>query len=145
MLTNFYRFRIPSLPKKNKHSTSKKPPPHRNTIVSSKYDKPVREFKGGNRQGLMPDPSTDGDKKDPCNGQEAEVDDKEEDKEEPNGNGDKKTTPLLQSIKKRSLSAVEGKSASKRHIKRRRCLSPHQNESAGSQGECGICFFYLGK
>jgi len=40
----------------------------------------------------MPDPLTDGDKKDPCNGQEAEVDDKEEDKEKPNGNGDKKIT-----------------------------------------------------
>ncbi|KAI4232595.1 MAG: hypothetical protein LQ349_004911 [Xanthoria aureola] len=58
--------------------------------------------RGGNGEGLRPDPSTDGDKKNPWNVQEAEADDKKEDKEKHNGDGDKKTTPLLGFRKKKA-------------------------------------------
>lgn len=59
--------------------------------------------RGGNGEGLRPDPSTDGDKKNPWNVQEAEANDKKEDKEKHNGDGDKKTTPLLGFRKKKGV------------------------------------------
>lgn len=91
--------------------------------------------RGGNGEGLRPDPSTDRDKKNPWNVQEAEADDKKEDKEKHNGDDDKKTTPLLGFRKKRRASAVEGTSALKRRVKHRRCSSSNRDEAFGSQGK----------
>ena len=71
----------------------------------------------------MPDPLTDGDKKHQWYVQKAEADDKE-DGEKHTGDSDKETTPLLGFIKKSGSSTVKEKSASKRHVKRRRCSPP---------------------
>ena len=89
-------------------------------------------------EGLTPDASTGRDKKNLWNSQEAEADNKEEDQERHNRDGDKKTIPSLGPTKKRRPSAVEGTSASKRHMKRRRCLSPGRDEAVSSQGGCGV-------
>ena len=94
------------------------------------------ESKDGNCKDLTPDPSTGGGKKNRWNGQEAEADSKGEDKH--NGDGDKKTTPLLESTKKRRPSTVEGQSALECRMKRRRCSSSSRDEAVGSQGGCGM-------
>ena len=90
--------------------------------------------KGGDCEGLTPDPSTGRNKKNPWNGQESEADNKEEDQKRYNRDGNKKTTPSPGSTKKRRPSTVEGKSASKR----RRCLSPERDKAVSSQGGCGL-------
>lgn len=131
------RSRYSILHQKSKHDAPSTSPPNRNTL-SSTPGKRICGSKGGNREGLTPDPSTGGDKKNPWNGQEAEADNQEEYKEKHDGDGDKKTTPLLGSTKKRGPSTVEGKSASKRCVKRRRCSSPDGDEAVGSQGGCGM-------
>ena len=87
------------------------------------------ESKDGNCKSPTLDLSTRGDKK---------ADHKKEDKERYNGNGDNKTTPSLESRKKRRLSTVKKKSVLKRYVKRRRCSLPNQDEVVGSQGRCGM-------
>ncbi|MCJ1396754.1 hypothetical protein MMC18_009646 [Xylographa bjoerkii] len=112
-----------TLDQKNKHDTPNTSPSNGNTI-SLTPDKRTCGLKGGNREGLTSDPSTDGENKIPWNDQEAEADDKKEDGEEYTGNGRKETTPLLELTKKRGPSAVEGQFALKRQVKRRRRSSP---------------------
>lgn len=70
------------------------------------------------------------------NSQETKADDREEDKEKHNWDSDKKFTYLLGSKKKRILSIVEGKSASKLCVKCRRCSSPNRGEVVG--GKVGV-------
>ena len=120
---NTDRLRRSTLDQTNKYDTPYASPSNRNTL-SSTPGKRTCGFNGGNRKGLTPDTSTDGDKKSPWKHQEAEADDKKKDGEKHTGAGGKKTTPLLGFTKKRGPSAVEGKSASKCHGKRRRCSSP---------------------
>lgn len=106
MLTSFYWFRAPSLPKKNKHSTSKPTLPHRNSfIVNSKHDRPMCEFKDGKHKSLTPDLSANDDK-------EAEMADEEE---EFDGNSKRDTLSCQRPIK-RSLCRVKGKPTKKRCI-----------------------------
>lgn len=110
------RSRYSTLDQKNKHDTLYTFSSNRN-IPFWTPGKRTHGFTGGNREGLTPDPLTDGDKKSPWKHQEAEADDKEEDVENPNpkytGADGKETTPLG-FIRARGLFAVEGKSASKR-------------------------------
>ncbi|KAL9124397.1 MAG: hypothetical protein Q9217_006269, partial [Psora testacea] len=117
---------------KNKADTPNTFSPNRSTLLSTP-GKQTRGSKGGNREGLAPDPSTVGHKKNSWHGQEAEADNKEEDKEKHSGNGDKKNTSSLGSTKKRRPSAVEGKSGLQRRVKRRRCSSPNRDEAVRSQ------------
>ena len=126
MLTNFYRFRIPSLPKKNKHSTSEPPLPHRNTIVSSKYDIPMCEPKGGNHKSLTPDQSADDDRKDQQDDKEAQMADEEE---ELGGDREQNTPPVSYSTTKQPLSTMGEKAHMKRPLKRRHLSSPFLAES----------------
>ena len=79
---------------------------HNTPNTSSSKRKRACGYTGGSREGLTPDPSTDGDKKSPWKHQEAEADDKEEDGEEHRGNSGKKSMPLPGFTKKRGPSAV---------------------------------------
>ncbi len=115
MLTSFYRFRVPSLPKKNQHSTSKPPQLHHNTIVSSKHDRPMCEFEGGKHKCLTPDPSADDDTRGQQDDKEAEMADEEEGF---SGDSERDTLPYLHPTKKRSLCRVGEKPSKKRRIKR---------------------------
>ena len=115
ILTSFYRFRVPSLPKRNKHSTSKPAPLHRNPIVSSKHDRPIYEFEGGQHKSLTPDPSSDYDARGQQDDKEAEIDNEEEGY---SGNGKRDTLPDLHPTKKRSLCGVGEKPRKKRRTKR---------------------------
>ena len=54
------------------------------------------------------------------------------------GNGDKKNMPLLGSTRKWIPCAVEGKSASKRRVKRCRHSLPNRDEAVGGQGGGGM-------
>ena len=130
-------YRYFNLHEQSERGTPNTPHPHRNTL-SSTPGKRTYGSKGGDCEGLTPDSSTGRDKKNLWNSQEAEADNKEEDQERHNRDGDKKTIPSLGSTKKRRPSAVEGTSASKRHVKRRRCLSPGRDEAVSSQGGCGV-------
>ncbi|MCJ1288408.1 hypothetical protein MMC26_007765 [Xylographa opegraphella] len=111
-----------TLDQKNKHNTLYTSPLNRN-IPSSTLGKRTRGLNGGNREGPTPDPLTDGDKKIPCNGQEAEADDKKDNEEKYIGDGGEKIIHLG-FIKERGPFAVERNSASKHSVKRRRYSSP---------------------
>ena len=139
MLTNFYQFRIPSLPKKNKYYTLEPSLPYYNTIISLKYNKPICEPKGGNYKSLTPNQSADDNKKDQQDNKEVEIADKEE---EFGGDREQNTPPVLYSTKKRPLSTVREKVYMRRPIKRRHLLSPFFAESqapprADFYDECG--------
>lgn len=96
-----------NLHEKSERDTPNTSPPHRNTL-SSTPGKRTCGSTGRDCEGLTPDSSTGGDKKNSWNGQEAEAENKEEDQESYNRDGDKKTTPSLGSTKLRRPSAVEG-------------------------------------
>lgn len=114
MLTSFYQFRVPSLPKKNKHSASKPPLLHRNTIVSSKHDKPMCAFEDRNHKSLTPDPSANDNTRGQQDNKEAEIADEEEGF---GGDSERDTLPYLYPTKKRSLCRVGVKPHEKRPIK----------------------------
>ncbi|MCJ1386983.1 hypothetical protein MMC17_010112 [Xylographa soralifera] len=119
----------------NKHDTPNTSPPNRNIVLLTP-GKRTCGCKGGNCEGLTPNPLTDGDKKDPWHVQKAEAYDKKENGKKHTGNADKDATPLLELTKKGSSSAVEGKSASKHFAKRRRCSPPLpavQNQNLDNQ------------
>ena len=115
MLTSFYRFRVPSPSKRNQHSASKPAPLHRNTIVSSKHDRPTCGFEGGQHTSLTPDPSSDDDARGQPDDKEAEIDNEEEGY---SGDGKLDTLPYLHPTKKRSLCGVGEKPRKKRRTKR---------------------------
>ena len=112
-------------------------PPYRNTLLSTP-GKQTCGSKGGNCKGLRPDISTGRGKNNPWNGQETEAGNRKEDQERRNTDGGKETTPSLGLTRKRRTSAVKERSAMKRHVKRRRCLSPVQDEVGSSRGGCGM-------
>lgn len=82
--------------------------------------------------------------KNPWNSREAEADDKKEVKEKHKGNADKKTTPLMGSMKKGRAFVVEGTYESKRRVKRPRCSSPDRDGAVGSQDGCRMRIYTLG-
>lgn len=104
MVTSFYQFRVPSLPKRNQHSTSKPPPLHHNTIISSKHDRTTCEFKGGQHKSLTPNPSANDDARGQQDDKEAEIANK---KEGFSGDSKRDALPYLHPTKKRSLVELE--------------------------------------
>ena len=74
------RFRYLNLQKKNKYDTPNNFPPNCNILTSIPGIRACGS-KCRNREDLAPNPSTDGDKKNPWNGQAVEADHKDEDRE----------------------------------------------------------------
>ena len=83
------------LPKKNIYSTLEPPLLHYNTVVSSKRDRPICEFQGGNHKSLTPDPSADDDTRGQQDDKEVETADEAE---EFGGDSERDTLPRLHPI-----------------------------------------------
>ncbi|KAL2049587.1 hypothetical protein ABVK25_010166 [Lepraria finkii] len=124
--------RYPNLHENSERDTPNTSPPYRNTLLSTP-GKQTCGSKGGNCKGLRPDTLTGRDKKNLWNGQETEAGNKKEDEERHNTDGGKETIPSLGLTKERRPSAIEERSALKRYVKRRRYLSPEQDEAGSSQ------------